>query len=485
MGGALDSVCRNIGRIASAALSSPLKISIVEPYLDMINSARKHYLEEASKREVYGYCTGLGELFEKREAECPEGWERIVLEEHSTQTGAETVRPGYVRLFLLTRLLQLLKAPAPVRPEVALRIEEAINHDILPAINPNGSVGASGDLSPSAQAFLCLYYGKGTAYYDGRLTPCSEALKEAGLPAISLDRGEALFLINNTAWSTSLCLAGYARMMAVIGETLEVFKRVVNLSEASSEHYDPSVLSLKNCPEGERIASELKAYSSHKPRLLQSPYSIRCIPQILGSIKRGALLAFQLLAEEACASTENPVLVQTPKGEYRLRHACNFHSVKAAIACDLLQGLAGYLSVLLERSAAQLLRSSVTGLPEHLAGEGSSVGSMIVHYSMAALSASIRGLSSRLHIYNTPTSGLQEDVVAMTPESAFLFHQQMDLTVRQLALYHAIIERAESLEKGHAGPFSNVQERIKYWEKTLAGKLPPGPLMVTSPSQRV
>jgi len=134
--------------------------------LERLSSSREKYLKEVRKRKIYGYCTGLGELFTKSSEKCDREIERHILREHAMGIGSSAPEK-LAKLFLITRLIQLSRGRAPIRPIVAQRLLDAINRNIIPIIPIHGSVGASGDLVPSAHAFLCLYYGEGEAYHKG------------------------------------------------------------------------------------------------------------------------------------------------------------------------------------------------------------------------------------------------------------------------------------------------------------------------------
>ena len=439
--------------LAARALEGPIEPPLLPGYRERFEAARRAYLEEARGRRVYGYCTGLGELQDTSHSSCRD-LEEAVLEEHSVQAGPEAL-PGLVRLFLTVRLLQLQKAPAPLRPVVAERLAEALRVDALPVIRLHGSVGASGDLSPSSQAARCLYLGRGLLILEGRRLPCSEVFDP-----LPLEPGESLALINNTAWSTSLCLASLIVASRVASLAGGLLARAAGLVGAPREHYEDDVLSLKNCPSGLPIAAKLRERAGEW-RGRQAPYSIRCVPQILGPVVRVLGYASQMLVDEACASTENPSVA-----DGRVLHQCNFHSARIALACDMIQGSMAMLSSLLERAASQVLVAS-EGRPRFLAGPGSSVGAMIVHYTMAALSARVRSLAARSHLYTTPTSGLQEDIVPMTPEQALLVHSQLRTLARMLAAMELVLEEAE---QPSGGPLLGLQERLERLEEEMLSR---------------
>ena len=434
--------------LVSRALQGPIRLEAPGYLWGRLEEARRSYLEEAGRRRVYGYCTGLGALQGVSHRDC-HGLEEVVLEEHSVQTGP-AAPPGLVRLFLAVRFLQLQRAPAPVRPLVAERILEAVSRPDgdMPVVGLHGSVGASGDLSPSAQAFRCIILGRGRLYGGGNCRSVYEPLE--------LEPGEALALINNTAWSTALCLAAAHVARRSIAAASRLLARAAAAAGAPREHYEEALVEAKNCPYGRGPAEEARRLAPAVLAPPQAPYSLRCIPQVLGPIARSIDYAWRLASEEALASTENPLIHGG-----RAVHGCNFHAEKIASACDALQGALGALAGLLERAGAQLLEGH-NGRPKFLAAPGSSVGAMIIHYSMAALSARVRLLAGRAwHLY-TPTSGLQEDLVSMAPEAALAAHEQLRGLARMLGLLRVLVELGEEPPQG---PLLGLQERVRAAEE--------------------
>ncbi|MCE4620609.1 MAG: aromatic amino acid ammonia-lyase [Desulfurococcales archaeon] len=404
-------------------ISSSVKHALLE--------ARRSYLREASRKQIYGYCTGLGELYSRKTASCGGEYEHHVLVEHAMGLG-ERAPPRLVRAFLTVRLAQLTRGHAPVRPEVAERIAEALNKQILPVVPLHGSVGASGDLAPSAHAFLCLYYGEGEAYTGEGIVPCDKALEMNGLDKLSLEPGEALALINNTAWTTGIALAALTVFEKLLGEGIRIARLTLETARCTPDHYSPVLAKASSYRELGEILGRLQP-SCSEPVRLQDPYSLRCTPQVYAAIAR--LLAFlrETIRREMCSSTENPVIV-----EGRAYHWCGFHSIQVSLALDYARIASGVLANIAERRIAQLLRREINGRSDFLAGEADSVGAMIAQYAAAALTASNRSLASPLTVNSIPTSGLQEDLVPMGPESGLLLIESLRRTALVLAIEEAV-----------------------------------------------
>ncbi len=426
------------------------RVIISEEALDRLDTARRAYLEAVERGErVYGYCTGLGARYSEGVRDCSSGHERRVLEEHAMGVG-EPAPPVLVRAFLFVRLVQLSRGRAPVRGVVAERLAALLNEGVTPRIPLYGSVGASGDLAPSAHAFLCAYYGVGEALVGGRWVPCREALEEAGLEVLPLEPGEALALINNTAWSTALAALGIYGLEAVVDAVVDNTASVLGVCGCNPEHYDPRVLEAKAHPGIVEVSNRLEGLSCRGDRL-QDPYSLRCTPMILGVARDALRFARSLVEAEACSSPENPVVV-----DGRVYHWCGFHSVAAGVAGDVARMAAAHVANLVERRIATMLRGDVTGLPEFLAGPEDTVGAMIAQYTAAALAASTRRLSAPASVHSIPTSGLQEDVVPMSPDSGYTL---LDTTYRVAVLAGVEAAVARYALEGMPGP-SRLRELI-------------------------
>ena len=439
------------------AILEGARVEIGENALKALAEARSSYLEEVSKREVYGYCTGLGGLYHRKPASCGSDYERRVLVEHAMGLGPRAP-PRLVRAFLTVRLIQLTRGRAPVRPQVAERIASALNEGILPVIPLHGSVGASGDLAPSAHAFLCLYYGGGEAYTPDGIAPCSKALEKSGLDKLPLEPGEALALINNTAWTTGIGLSALIVFEELLGEALRVARRTLEAARCTPDHYSLELAGATGYKELGEILELLKP-SCRKPARLQDPYSLRCTPQVYAAVKRLIGFLRDTISREMCSSTENPVIVRG-----RAYHWCGFHSIQVSLALDYARIASSVLANISERRIAQLLRREINGLSDFLAGETDSVGAMITQYAAAALAASSRALAHPMVTNSIPTSGLQEDLVPMGPESGLLLIESLRRTALVLAVEDAVSKYAS---QGLAGGVEELRRLLDESSKRI------------------
>ncbi len=113
-------------------------------------------LEEklANKEIMYGTNTGIGEFSEKvlNDDQVKE-FQRYLVYNHAAGIG-EPAPIEYVRAALAGRINVHAHGNSGCRPEITLTLVEMLNKGVTPVVCQKGSVGASGDLAPMAQAAL-------------------------------------------------------------------------------------------------------------------------------------------------------------------------------------------------------------------------------------------------------------------------------------------------------------------------------------------
>ncbi|MEB3860048.1 MAG: aromatic amino acid ammonia-lyase [Desulfurococcales archaeon] len=444
--------CPSLGDLYRVSLEGE-RVSVDSQVYRALDRAREAYLGEASKRRIYGFCTGLGEVYDAS-VECGEGLEEEVLREHAAGVGPRAPEP-VVRAFMFARLSQLARGRAPVRGSVARRLEEALNAGIHPVIPLHGSLGASGDLAPSSHAFLCIHLGLGNALYGGREVRCSRALEREGLEPIRLEPGESLALINNTAWTTGIAGLALLAAVMVVEESIEASIESMEVTGCSAEHFDREPAEAKRLAHVSVVAEKVGRAGCDNRRL-QDPYSIRCIPVIYGSSLAFLEFSSAVVEQELCASTENPIV-----GRDGVYHACNFHSAAVGLACDTASIALAHVANSIERRVAHLLNGKTTGLRDYLRWEGSPSGAMLMQYTAAYLAASLRHVAQPATIHSMPTSGLQEDVVPNSPASALKLLRAVSDLVYLVSIERALARMAKTISKGGRPVFPHLSLLIE------------------------
>ncbi|AFZ69868.1 histidine ammonia-lyase [Caldisphaera lagunensis DSM 15908] len=412
-------------------LFSNEKISICEERLNKIKRSREVYETEGKKGKVYGYSTSLGALLNKENAYTEER-EKIILKEHDTGIG-KNVPYLLVKAAMLVRLIQLSNGNSPIRQEVVNRLIDAINYDIIPTVSILGSVGASGDLAPLARIFRCIIYGEGSAYYKGKVVNCVDALKEKGLNVMNLIPGEALALINSNAFSTAFSIINAYITERLAYASLDIAKKSLKITGCNNEHFSDAVYETKKQMGVKKVIDMLNNSCEETPRL-QDPYSIRCLPQIYGALFDTLEFSKSILKNEMNSSSDNPIIY-----ENKVYHACQFHAIYSALISDFLKIAIIPVMNSIERRISQILDGKINRVNDFLLKENSVVGAMIMQYTSAALNAYSRGSSISMSSHSVPTSGTQEDIVSMAPNSSIELLKMNSLFLKiiavELALY--------------------------------------------------
>ena len=153
-------------------------------------------------RPVYGITTGFGSLcnISIPSADLSQLQHNLVMS-HACGTG-ETVRPEIVKLMLLLKIQSLSYGHSGVQLITVQRLVDMFNHDILPVIYQQGSLGASGDLAPLAHLSLPLI-GLGEVLYKGEVRASAEVWAEFGWEPVKLQSKEGLALLNGTQFMSA------------------------------------------------------------------------------------------------------------------------------------------------------------------------------------------------------------------------------------------------------------------------------------------
>ena len=159
---------------------------------------------------------------------------------------------------------------------------------------------------------------------------------------------------------------------------------------------------------------------------VQDPYSVRCIPQVMGACLDNLAHAARVLVIEANAASDNP-LVFTDTGE--VISGGNFHAEPVAFAADIIALAVAEIGAIAERRIALLLDTGLSGLPPFLVRDGGlNSGFMIAQVTAAALASENKSLAHPASVDSLPTSANQEDHVSMATFAARRLGDMVDNT---------------------------------------------------------
>lgn len=272
------------------------------------------------------------------------------------------------RAVLAARLASLTLGMSGVSAELLEGLAALLREDILPLIPAEGSVGASGDLTPLSYVAAALC-GEREVLHQGVRRPAAEALAAAGLSPLRLRPKEGLAIMNGTAVMTALaCLAfDRADYLGRLATRLTAYNVVACAGNA--DHFDETLFAAKPHPGQMRVAARLRA-DLHRQRpqrndkRLQDRYSLRCAPHVIGVLEDALPFLRQLIETELNSANDNPLV--DPDQE-RILHGGHFYGGHIAFAMDALKNAVANLADLLDRQLALLVDARFShGLPANL-----------------------------------------------------------------------------------------------------------------------
>ena len=277
------------------------------------------------------------------------------------------------RAVLGARLQSLSQGVSGVSVELLDQLAAFLRHDVLPQIPAEGSVGASGDLTPLSYVAAALC-GEREVLFQGRVQPAAEALATLGRAPLRLRPKEGLAIMNGTAVMTALACLAWQRADYVSRLASRLTACNVLAGAGNAHHFDEALFAVKPHAGQQRIAARVRAdlaADSDKPaarneQRLQDRYSLRCAPHVIGVLE-DALPFFRTLVEnELNSANDNPIIDAENE---RVLHGGHFYGGHIAFAMDSLKNAVANVADLLDRQLALLVDTRYNhGLPSNLSG---------------------------------------------------------------------------------------------------------------------
>jgi histidine ammonia-lyase len=392
----------------------------------------RNVIEELAKSKViYGINTGFGALSNIIiPSQDLEDLQLNLIRSHAAGVGP-ALPTDVTRAMMLHRANTLAKGLSGIRLPTLEALIGMMNSRIHPIIPERGSVGASGDLAPLAHLALVMI-GEGYAEYSGKMMTGSEALRAVSITPVSLEAKEGLALINGTQMMTAigaLMIHDITRLvewaersgaltLEVLGGLTEAFDERIHQARphagqaASARHMTQLLTGGKLMDSGERRILK----GQHR----QDPYSLRCIPQVMGAARDAIDYAARAIETELNSANDNPLIFPEDR---EVLSGGNFHGQPIAIVLDLLAIAAATMGNLVERRITRLLDPRLSSglaafLIPHGAKPGVSSGLMAAQYTAAALASENKIMAHPASVDSIPTSADFEDFVSMGPSSA-------------------------------------------------------------------
>ena len=452
--------------ISSQALSLPvlnsliyggLKIQLSEDVKQNIVSCR-NYLDEKIARTIdpiYGINTGFGSLYDVRiESENLTKLQENLVRSHACGTG-EFVPESIIKTMLLLKIRSLSYGHSGIHLETVERLVAFYNNDILPVIFTQGSLGASGDLSPLAHLALPLL-GEGMVWYKGTKLLASEVLDIFGWQPIVLQSKEGLAMLNGTQFMTAYgvhCLLKSYKL-SYLADLIGSLS--LDAYDGRPEPFDPLVHLVRPHNGQIKTAERIRGFLEGSELILQpkkhvqDPYSFRCIAQVHGATKDTLSFVRNTFETEINAVTDNPNIFIN---EDKIISGGNFHGQPLAFGFDFLKIAMSEIGNISERRTYQLV-SGLRELPVFLIEKsGLNSGFMIPQYTAASIVSANKQLATPASVDSIVSSNGQEDHVSMGANAAVQAYQIIENVERILAIELLNASQALFFRTKNTSPF--------------------------------
>ena len=468
-----------------------------------VQASREALMRKLGRQEIiYGVSTGFGANVKYfiPPSELNALQQNVL---HSLCCGAgPELEEAIVRGAILLRANALSKGYSAVRPIVIERLVAFLNARISPIVPRYGSVGASGDLVPSAYIGSALS-GEGEVTWRGERMSAAEALRRSGLEPIRLEAKEGLALVNGTTMMTSVAALTLFDLDYLARLTLAAVAMTAEALRATSDPFRENIHLVKNHPGQIEAARLLRAYAAGSTLLfdldalrekirenridatrtveteqgIQTPYSLRCAPQGLGPALENLEFARRVAEREMNSVNDNP-LIDAERDE--VYHTGNFYGGHIARAMDGVKidvaNLANWAHCLM----AMLMDPRFSnGLPASLATDpGLTSGFKGMQLAQTSLVVACRQMAAPSSIHTLPTEQYNQDIVSLGMHSAM---SAADMTARlrdslsilllalcQAADLRGVGDGREKLGTASSGIYASVRRAARFVDQDRA-----------------
>ncbi len=440
------------------------KVAIEPSVLDRIIENYDFLENFRSDKVIYGINTGFGPMAQYRvDDKSLAQLQYNIIRSHSTGAGALS-DDICVRAAMLARLTTFLQGFSGVHVELVNLMVQFLNLEIYPIIPEHGSVGASGDLVQMAHIALALI-GEGEVRHKNVLRDTSSVMKEYGLKPLTIHIREGLALANGTGMMTGIGFLNIYHAQKLLKWSILASVIMNEITQSYDDFVSEALNGSKPHPGQIEIARQMRDIMSSSKRLMkrecelydkkktvnesvfkqkvQSYYSLRCVPQILGPVYDTVEYSKRVVMTEFNSVCDNPVVDDKSNNIY---HGGNFHGDYVSFEMDKLKIAVTKLTMLAERQLNYLFHDKINGiLPPfvNLGVLGLNYGLQAAQFTATSTTAECQTLSNPMYIHSIPNNNDNQDVVSMGTNSAQLAKKVIDnsfqvLSIQYMALLQAI-----------------------------------------------
>ena len=376
------------------------------------------------------------------------------------------------RAVVVTRLCSLARGYSGVSLALLERLVWMLNENIIPVIPSEGSVGASGDLTPLSYIAGALV-GERDVYLQSqqKIVPIAEVYAEQKIEALVLRPKEGLALMNGTAVMTAIACLNYKKAEQIsLSSTLVTAMNVLAL-EGNPSHFDEVLFAQKPHQGQQQIAAQLRhclnseVQTAHQSPRLQDRYSLRCAPHVIGVFEDSKVWLRQFIENELNSSNDNPLIDPV---NLRVLHGGHFYGGHIAQAMDSLKIMIANIADLMDRQLAQLVDHKMNhGLPRNLTGSSLerlplNHGFKAVQIGVSAWTAEALKQTVAASIFSRSTECHNQDKVSMGTIAARDASRVILLTEQVMAALSCAAVQAIQL-KGLNTQLGQVLTQFQQW----------------------
>jgi histidine ammonia-lyase len=351
------------------------------------------------------------------------------------------------RAAMLCRLVCLSRGYSGITIGLLEQLAAFLNLGITPVVPAEGSVGASGDLTPMSYVAAALS-GEREVFFEGQRIPAAEALQSTGLKPYTFAPKEGIAMLNGTSTMTGLAILAVERARRILEANIAATALTVHALKGKALHFHPAIGEAKPHPGQIYVAQRLTdllrvegsstGLESQTQENLQDPYSLRCAPQIAGVLYDALTWVRQWVETEANSANDNPIF--DPETGQPLMNG-NFYGGHLAFTMDALKTAVASLADMSDRQVALLVDPLLNrGLPGDLVGVTGEFS--VFHHGFKAMSLSTSALAAEALKLTMPagsfsrsTESHNQDKVSMGTIAARDAERVCTLTERTLAIH--------------------------------------------------
>jgi len=450
-------------------INNNYKLILSKESIKNVETCRSYLDNKILKSElpIYGITTGFGSLHNITiENDQLNDLQHNLILSHACGIGNK-IPNEVVKIMLLLKILTLSKGYSGIHLETINRLIFFYNNDILPIIFENGSLGASGDLSPLAHLSLPLI-GHGDVFYKGSISSSLTVLNLFNLKPLKLKSKEGLALLNGTQF-----MSGFGLFLLLKAYKLSYLSDLISSISLESynckiDPFDPLIQDIRGHNGQSHVSKRIREFRLNsnilksKKNDTQDPYSFRCIPQVHGATLDTINYCSNVILTEINSVNDNPIIFYK---EDKIISGGNFHGQPLAYVLDFLKISLSELGNISERRIFKLISGS-RGLPPFLVNNpGLNSGFMIPQYTAASLVSLNKQFASPSSTDSIVSSNGQEDHVSMGANSAILLNKVVSNVNKIIAI--ELFTSAQALDFKNETTSEFIREFINKYRENV------------------